>query len=118
MQASFSARGLAQAEIEMYPIYNSPSHENPPYQDYVTMPMKRQEFVVDGGNPPAPSPGALLGLGLVGLVSYVTELQTHWLENIDEEKMAISILMLKLVRGLSNDWIDIDKSYFIDYYQY
>ena len=66
-----SAMGLAQAEIEMYPIYNSPSPENPPYQDYVTMPMKRQDFGV------APSPGALLGLGLVGLVSYVTELQTH-----------------------------------------
>ena len=77
MQASFSARGLAQAEIEMYPVYNSPSPENPLHQNYVTLPMKRQDFGVDGGNPPAPSPGALLGLGLVGLVSYVTELQTH-----------------------------------------
>ena len=72
-----SARGLAQSEIEMYPIYNSPSPENPPYQNYVTMPMKRQGFGVDGGIPPAPSSGAVLGLGLVGLVSYVTELQTH-----------------------------------------
>ena len=67
-----SARGLAQGEIEMYPYYNSPSPENPLHQNYVTMPMKRQDFGV------APSPGALLGLvGLVGLVSYVTKLQTH-----------------------------------------
>ena len=72
-----STMGFAKAEIDRYPIYDSPSPENPLYQNHVTMPMKRQEFVVDGGNPPAPSPGALLGLGLVGLVSYVTELQTH-----------------------------------------
>ena len=45
-----SAMGLAQAEIEMYPMYNSPSPENPLHQNYIAMPMKRQDFGVDAGS--------------------------------------------------------------------
>ena len=66
-----SAVGLAKPEIDMYPIYDSPSPENPLYQNYVTMPTKRQGFGVDGGN----GSGALLGA--VGLVSCLPELQTQ-----------------------------------------
>ena len=66
-----STMGFAKAEIDRYPIYDSPFPENPLYQNHVTMPMKRQGFGVDGGN----GSGALLGA--VGLVSCLTELQTQ-----------------------------------------